>query len=130
MPHPSTVRDWINDGSKQMFSRAIAHAREIGFDVIATDCLSIADNAQNDWMDNNDPDNPGFKFNGEHVQRSKLRIETRLKLLAKWDPKRYGEMMRQEISGPDGGEIPMPSKSDAEMAAFAEKLAKAQSKLK
>ena len=35
----------------------------------------------------------GFQLNGEHVQRSKLRIETRLKLLAKWDPRRYGDRL-------------------------------------
>jgi hypothetical protein len=34
-----------------------------------------------------------------------LRVETRLKLLAKWDPKRYGDKIAQEISGPDGGAI-------------------------
>jgi hypothetical protein len=27
------------------------------------------------------------------VQRAKLRIDTRLKLLSKWDPKRYGEKL-------------------------------------
>jgi hypothetical protein len=48
---------------------------------------------------------------GVEVKRSdmlghrKLQVETRLKLLAKWDPKRYGDMVRQEISGPDGAPI-------------------------
>lgn len=41
----------------------------------------------------------------EWMLRSKLRVETRLKLLAKWDPKRYGEKITQEISGPDGGPV-------------------------
>jgi hypothetical protein len=35
----------------------------------------------------------------------RLQVETRLKLLAKWDPKRHGERIATEISGPDGGEI-------------------------
>jgi hypothetical protein len=33
----------------------------------------------------------------EHVQRSKLRIETRLKLLAKWNPKKWGD--RLQVAG-------------------------------
>ena len=27
------------------------------------------------------------------IQRAKLRIDTRLKLLSKWDPKRYGDKL-------------------------------------
>jgi hypothetical protein len=56
----------------------------------------------------------------------KLQIETRLKLLAKWDPKRYGERMATEISGPDGGPIQTDSRvrSDDEKSAFAAQLAK------
>lgn len=91
MPHDSTVRDWA-DGDED-FSHAIARAREIGFDVIAAGCLEIADDARNDWMEVRGKDDAGWTANGEHIQRSRLRIDTRLKLLAKWDPKRYGEKL-------------------------------------
>ena len=39
-------------------------------------------------------------MNAEFVARSRLRVDTRLKLLAKWDPKRYGERseVKQEIA--------------------------------
>lgn len=88
VPGLSTVYDW--EGKDEALSGAIARARIAGFDMIAQEALAIADDA--------DPD--------VDVQRSKLRIETRLKLLAKWDPKRYGEMVKTEHSGPNGGEIP------------------------
>lgn len=39
------------------------------------------------------------------VQRDKLIIETDLKLLAKWDPKRYGDRVAHELSGPNGGPL-------------------------
>jgi hypothetical protein len=39
------------------------------------------------------------------VQHAKLRIETRLKLLAKWNPKTWGDRVTQEISGPDGSPV-------------------------
>jgi hypothetical protein len=70
----------------------IARARVEGFDALAEEALEIADDGSNDWMQREREDGSIDEvLNGEHVQRSKLRIETRLKLLAKWDPKRYGE---------------------------------------
>lgn len=63
-------------------------ARDLGYDAIAADCLSIADDGRRDYVTTEDgrevPDH-------DHISRSKLRIDTRLKLLAKWDPRRYGE---------------------------------------
>jgi len=35
----------------------------------------------------------------EMLGHRKLQIETRLKLLAKWDPKRYGDLQKVEHSG-------------------------------
>lgn len=72
---------------------AIARARDIGYDAMAEECLDIADNAGNDWMARLDAEGVqvGWQVNGDHIQRSKLRIETRLKLLAKFNPKRYGD---------------------------------------
>ena len=105
MPDPSTVWDWRKKHPE--VSQAIAHARDVGFDAIADECFAIADDSRNDWMDRKaeEGDEKALQFNGEHVQRAKLRIETRLKLLAKWDPKRYGDRLAQEISGPNGGPI-------------------------
>lgn len=106
MPNYSTVYDWINekksDGSPSDLSQRFAHAREKGEDAIAEECLEIADNATNDWMEKFDRDgmSVGYSINGEHVQRSKLRVETRLKLLAKWNPKKYGDKLGVEHDVP------------------------------
>jgi hypothetical protein len=86
---------WMDEDKE--FAKRFACARERGHDVIADECLEIADHSTNDWMDSHDPNNPGYRLNGDHVQRAKLRIETRLKLLAKWSPKKYGE--RVELAG-------------------------------
>ena len=100
-PAWQTVYDWMyrddalgDDGVG--LSRAIARAREIGYDNMAEECISIADDASNDWMERLDKDgrSVGWMLNGDHVQRSKLRIETRLKLLAKFNPKKYGEKVQ------------------------------------
>jgi hypothetical protein len=96
MPSDHTVRNW-GDSMEEVAS-AIARAREVGFDYIASGCLEIADDSRNDYIEKlaEEGDDSAVKarsFDAEHVQRSKLRIETRLKLLAKWDPKRYGERL-------------------------------------
>lgn len=86
MPCVRTVSDWRLAHAN--FDAAIARARVEGFDAIAADCLRIADDGTGDkWID----DEGHERTNQDVVQRSKLRVETRLKLLAKWDPKRYGE---------------------------------------
>lgn len=93
MPDPATVWRWKSEDNS--IAQDIARARELGFDAIADETLSIADDGTNDWMERN-----GFdQLNGEHVQRSKLRVETRLKLLAKWCPKRYGDQLSIEHTG-------------------------------
>jgi hypothetical protein len=93
MPAVRTVSLWKE--SHPDFGANFARAREEGYDAIAAGCLEIADDAKNDWMETFaiDDDASAYKLNGEHIQRSKLRIETRLKLLAKWDPKRYGDKL-------------------------------------
>lgn len=43
---------------------------------------------------------------GDMVERTKLQIDARKWRLSKMAPKRYGDRVTQEISGPGGGEIP------------------------
>ena len=105
MPAYRTVRDWID--SKPDVSAAIARAREEGFDAIAAGTLEIADDARNDYMKAaGEEGSVAYRLNGEHIQRSKLRIDTRLKLLAKWDPKRYGDKV--QLADADGNNLPAP----------------------
>lgn len=91
MPAVRTVYDWRD--KYEDFSADFARGRDEGFDAIALDCLKIADDASNDvkWVGQEGEERE--VLNAEFVQRSKLRIETRLKLLAKWDPRRYGDKL-------------------------------------
>jgi hypothetical protein len=103
MPGWVSVYRWMDAAPEN--AERIARARELGEDAIAQECMDIADNARNDWMERSGEDSAGWQLNGEHIQRSKLRIDTRLKLLAKWNPKRWGEKVQNEHSGPDGGAV-------------------------
>lgn len=108
MPAPRTVRDW--EAADEGIAAAIARAREIGEYAIAEECLAIADTPQEGWEEKYErvmvpnPDDPdGDKVeefvlierkSGDMLQHRKLRIETRLKLLAKFNPKRWGDYQR------------------------------------
>lgn len=93
MPNRRTVNRWRKEFPE--FDALMLEARDLGADAIADECLEIADDGRNDWMEKLDKDEQpaGWVLNGEHISRSKLRIETRLKLLAKWDPRRYGDKL-------------------------------------
>lgn len=104
-PSYSAVYDWLEDD--ESFRTRFARARETGEDVIAQECLEIADDSTNDWVESKF----GPQLNQDHVQRSKLRIETRLKLLAKWNPKKYGDRVHNEHTGKDGEPLSFVVKS-------------------
>ena len=81
-----TVYDWLDKDRE--FSARFARAREAGEDVIAQECLEIADDGTNDYMTITKGDETYNVEDREVTSRSKLRVETRLKLLAKWNPKK------------------------------------------
>lgn len=69
------------------FGAAYEQARSVRFDRMAEECMIIADDTTNDDV----IDQHGFRRpNKEWIARSRVKIDTRLRLLALWDPKRYG----------------------------------------
>lgn len=106
MPKPSTVGDWCRSMSE--FAARYAKAREIGYDAIAADCLEIADETAHDTITTA----KGEIADSEWIARSRLRVDTRLKLLAKWDPKRYGEKI--DVNATHTGEIRIVVGGDTE----------------
>jgi hypothetical protein len=100
LPSYSTVMKWLSEDSE--LSDKYARAKEDQADFMAEEILEIADNASNDWMEREDPDNPGFFLNGENIQRSRLRVDSRKWLASKLKPKKYSE--RHMISGDAEGD--------------------------
>lgn len=95
MPHVSTVFRWLGDPRYADFRDMYARAREAQADYLADETIEIADNAQNDWMEARESEQgEGWKLNGEHVQRSKLRIDTRRWFASKIAPRKYGEAVK------------------------------------
>lgn len=96
MPARRTVDDWRV--AMPAFAARIARARSIGFDAIAEEALQIADTPMEGVEITTDERGTSEK-RGDMLGHRKLQVETRLKLLAKWDPKRYGDKLA--IGGAD-----------------------------
>lgn len=96
MPTWGTVYDWI-DARPELEAR-FARARARGHDAIAADALRIADTPLIGEEVTVKPDGSEEVRKGDMLGHRKLQIETRLKLLAKWD-RRYADKMA--IGGTD-----------------------------
>ena len=95
MPAWRTVYDWME--SDPAFAARIARAREVGAGAIASESLDI--------VDEEPQRGPDGKIDSGWVAHQKLRAEHRLKLLAKWSPKKYGDRVENVHTGADGGPI-------------------------
>lgn len=88
MPAWTAIYAWA--AKDKELSERIAQAREQGYDAIAEDLLQIADTpliGETETSSNN-----GLTVTRQDMLgHRKLQIETRLKLLAKWNPKKYGD---------------------------------------
>jgi hypothetical protein len=88
MPAWSRVYEW--SAKNKNLSDAIAQARALGQDAIAEDTLQIIDQLPHQIVD----DKGVARYDSAYVQWAKNRVELRLKLLAKWNPKRYGDKVQ------------------------------------
>ena len=96
MPDVSTVCMWAKNDDG--FSKQYARAREIGYLVMADQLADIADDGLNDYVEVMVKGHEVIKLDGEHVQRSKLRVDTRKWLLSKVLPKIYGDKSQMNVS--------------------------------
>lgn len=93
MPNKATVLRWLADEKRSVFRDQYTRAREMQAEAMADEILEISDDGRNDWMEiqNKEGENVGWRINGEAVQRSKLRVDSRKWLMSKMLPKKYGE---------------------------------------
>jgi hypothetical protein len=115
MPSWRTVYNWVVE--KPDFASRLAHARDIGYDALAEEALEIANTPHlgqkkvfssgagedEDSMTVTEDDMLGHR---------KLQIETRLKLLACWNPKKYGNKVA--VGGDPGNPVQVEIQSEAD----------------
>ncbi len=78
LPALRTIFNWLS--TKEDFLHQYTRAKEESADALTDEMLDIADD-------------------GEHIQRSRLRIETRKWLSSKLKPKKYGDKITTEHAG-------------------------------
>lgn len=94
MPKSSTVYNWLLDETKKDFLEQYARARNKQAEHLFEEILKISDDGSNDYVETEDDEgNARTVFNHEHVQRSRLRVDTRKWYLSKVLPKKYGEKL-------------------------------------
>lgn len=133
--HPTAWGQWVE--ADEALASAYAQARAVGADVMADECIAIADGELPSALDyrghvdtiraaealerskagNANPTGSSYITRllagaGLEIARDRMRIDTRLKLLAQWDD-RYSPKQRTELTGKGGGPIQLEDKGDA-----------------
>jgi len=103
MPAISTFYKWLRLHDE--FAKQYARACEERTEAMSEDILDIADDGGNDWMEVHKGDYEGWQLNGEALQRSRLRVDTRKWLMSKMKPKKYGDKLDMTTNGKD---LPTP----------------------
>ena len=105
MPSVTTMFNWLRSQPQFLEQYTISKAEQA--DAMAEEMIDIADDSTNDWMERLDKDGQpaGYVLNGDHVQRSRLRIETRKWLASKLKPKKWGEKVDVTVHVDPLGEL-------------------------
>lgn len=100
MPARSTIYKWLDENVD--FSDRYTRAKEDCADYMVEEMLEIADDGTNDYNERFDKDGEiiGWQLNNEHVNRSRLRVDTRKWIAAKLKPVKYSDRIQQEIQTP------------------------------
>lgn len=107
MPHWTTVYDWID--ARPELSLRIARSRERGEEAIMQDCLRIADTPL--IGEEVEESEMGVKVKrGDMLGHRRLQIDTRLKLLAKWNPRKWGDKVDLNHGGQENNPVQVQTK--------------------
>lgn len=98
---PNTIYAWRLQHAD--FGEIFARAKAAQMDYFAEEIIEIADDGLNDWMQREARNGSITVLNDEHVQRSRLRIDTRKWLMARMAPRRYGD----RVALTDGSDDPL-----------------------
>ncbi|MGZ0073358.1 terminase small subunit-like protein [Sphingobium limneticum] len=124
MPCKSTVMNWI--AADPEFRAGYVAAKALYAEVLAEEIIEIADDAKYDWVEGEN----GKELDYEHVQRSRLRVDSRKWLAARLSPKRYGDSAMLKIGEAEAAPSAANGLSQNEIAVRLAALAQSVSKQK
>ena len=93
------VYDWL--AARPTFALRYARARETGADCIAQEALAIAD-TPHEGIRRKVTEQGEEVWHEDMLGHRKLQIETRLNLLGKWFPQKYGASVAMNLNGKIG----------------------------
>jgi len=102
-PSLQTIFNWFR--KVPGFVEQYEKAKQESADAMSEEILDIADDGSNDWMEREHGGSISWVTNGESMQRSRLRVDTRKWLMSKMKPKKYGEKL--DVTS-DGKALPTP----------------------
>ena len=91
-PRAATIYCWRLDYPD--FAEKYAEAKRIQADILAENIMDISDDTSNDYIVD---DEGKERLNGEHIQRSRLRVDSRKWMASKLLPKIYGDKVQNEV---------------------------------
>lgn len=110
MPAISSVFKWLAE--KPGFSDKYAMAKEEQAEAFADEIVAISDEectmvraSKHPTVAKEGEEDLEVVFDSTAVARNRLRVDARKWVASKLKPKKYGERVQQELSGPDGGPI-------------------------
>jgi len=106
MPHWTQVYEWL--ARDDSLSLRVAHAREAGYDALAEESLAIMDGEPLAVFD----EGGNKRYDSGSIAWNKNRAEHRLKLLACWNPKKYGNKVA--VGGDPGNPVKVEVQSEAD----------------
>lgn len=121
MPSRTTVLKWAREN--EAFADQYARAREDLLEHWAEDILEISDDGSADYVEAPEGEESGPRVDHEHISRSRLRVDSRKWLLSKLAPRKYGEKVTTEHTGPDGG--PIQTKSTVDISGLSDEQLRA-----
>lgn len=96
-------------GLREMYARAKQQQAEYMEALL----IEIADESRNDYMEKQVKEGSVTVLNAEHIQRTRLRVDTRKWLMAKLHPKKYADSIKV---GGDEELAPMKSESEVKVS--------------
>ena len=119
MPEWRTVYDWL--ARDEGLSAEVARAREAGYDALAEEALEIANTPhlgqKKVFSSGADDGEDSMTVTEEDMLgHRKLQIETRLKLLACWNPAKYGNKVQMGGDPKNPLKVEIQSEADAYLA--------------
>lgn len=100
MPSIPTIYNWMKEFPE--FMEDYLAAKAVQAELMADELLKIADDGSNDTYTDEEGE---VKTNFDVIARSKLRVDARKFLMEKQAPRRFGQKVSSEISGPNGGPV-------------------------